>query len=479
MAELTHRTHQTRIVTAATTVALVLLFAAILPPCLAAQSPSPGFPGMTPDPMAANFARRGAAGDYSWEDLAEIALWASAVGTAPAANAAAQNTTAYMTTLRQAVAELRASGEMQGAVRDAAAAGDYILTYMHRKFLKSYSTLQTQLDTLLGNGRYNCVSSAVLYLILAQSQGLAVQGVITRDHAFATVYQGDASWDVETTNPYGFDPGNRREFLDQFGKATGFAYVPARNYRDRTSVSPLELISLILSNRIAELESRRRYAEAVPLALNRAALLAGRQYPGGFFTDPRKDLRDRVLNYGASLLNAGKEEDGLRWAAYAETAFLQADGQGDSRWQEYINVLVNNRVAKLCRARRFEEARSFLTENQTLLDPAAYRSLEIQVTDGELVTLVSGIKQAGDTADVIARLDRAEAAGLLPATRARELRDNISRWRVADYHNRFATAFNRRDYSLARSILDEALAEFPGDRQLGADRTTLNRATEG
>jgi hypothetical protein len=425
--------------------------------------------------MATDFVRRGATADYSWEDLAEIALWASAVGTAPAANAAA-----YMTTLRQAVAELRASGEMQGAARDAASAGDYILSYMHRKFLKSYSTLQTRLDTLLGNGRYNCVSSAVLYLILAQSQGLAVRGVITRDHAFVTVYRGEASWDVETTNPYGFDPGNRREFHDQFGKATGFAYVPARNYRDRTSVSPLELVSLILFNRIAELESRRRYAEAVPLALNRAALLAGRQNPaaGGFFSDPRKDLRDRVLNYGASFLKAGNEEDGLRWAVYAETAFLQADGQSDPRWQEYIGALANNRVTKLCRARHFEEARSFLTENQTLIDPAAYRSLEIQITESELVTLANNIKQAGDTADVLARLDRAEAAGLISAPLLRELRDNISRWRVADYHNRFATAFNKRDFSLARRILDEALAEFPGNRQLGVDRNTLDSAAQ-
>jgi hypothetical protein len=306
-----------------------------------------------------------------------------------------------------------------------------------------------------------------------------VQGVITRDHAFATVYQGDASWDVETTNPYGFDPGNRREFHDQFGKATGFAYVPARNYRDRTSVKPLELVSLILSNRIAELESRSRYAEAVPLALNRAALLADRPTVAGFFTDPRQDLRDRLLNYGASLLKAGKEEEGLAWAAYAETAFLRAGGQTDSRWQEYVNALVNNRVAKLNRARHFEEAHRFLTENQTLLDPAAYRSLEIQVTDGELVTLVSGIKQADDAVAALARLDRAEAAGLLPAPRARELRDHVSRWRVVDYHNRFAAAFNKRDFPLARRILDEALVEFPANRQLDTDRSTLDRAVGG
>ncbi|MDR3174091.1 MAG: hypothetical protein LBU19_07570, partial [Treponema sp.] len=62
---------------------------------------------------------------------------------------------------------------------------------MHREFLRSYSAMQTRLDTLLSNGRYNCVSSAVLYLILARSQGLDVRGVAARDHAFASLRQGD------------------------------------------------------------------------------------------------------------------------------------------------------------------------------------------------------------------------------------------------------------------------------------------------
>ena len=127
-----------------------------------------------------------------------------------------------------------------------------------------------------------------------------MRAVAARDHAFASFHWGDESWDVETTNPYGFDPGSRREFHDQFGKATGFTYVPARNYRDRTAISPLELVSLIIHNRIAEAESRGRYAGAVTLALNRAVLLEGRKDPAlsNFFTDPRQDLNDRILNYG-------------------------------------------------------------------------------------------------------------------------------------------------------------------------------------
>jgi hypothetical protein len=452
-----------------------LVFFAVCP--CGAQSPRNGFPSLTPDSRALEFARLGDGG--SWEDLTAAALWASALGmdSAAASQASASQASSasrgYMDTLRQAVEELRAG--FTGT--DAKAQGDYILSYMHRKFLRSYSTRQSRLDTLLSNGRYNCVSSAVLYLILAKSQGLEARGVATRDHAFVTVTQGDEFWDVETTNLYGFDPGNRREFHDQFGKLTGFAYVPARNYRDRIGLSPLELISLIIHNHIADLEQQGRYDRAVPLALSRVSLLAERRTPAvsDFFADPGQDLRERILNYGASLLNAGREEEGLRWAVYAGPSFAGAGGQDDPRWQNYINLLVSNRTVKLCRAGRFDEAHGFLADNRSLIDSSEYRTLETMITDAELTTLANGVKQAADAVSAMARLDEAESAGLLPVSRARELRDHLSLWLVTDFHNRFAAAFNRRDYSLARTILDEGLAKFPDNRQLLGDSGTLER----
>ncbi|MDR0399388.1 MAG: hypothetical protein LBH51_00415 [Treponema sp.] len=448
----------------------MLLGLALFPQVLGAQHPQGNFPSLQPDPLAAEYARRGESG-YSWEDLAEIALWASTVG----ASANSRNSGDPRRVLRQAVEELDA--EIR-AEPDPKVRGDYILSYMHKKFLRSYAALQTRLDTLLTTGRYNCVSSAILYLILAQSQGLTVRGVAARDHAFATVLGDQESWDVETTNAYGFDPGNRREFHDQFGKLTGFAYVPARNYRDRTSISPLELVSLIFHNRIAELEGRNRYAEAVPLALNQAVLLAGREDPAlsSFFPDPQQHLNDRILNYGASLLNGGKEEEGLAWAGYAKSAY--AGAETDTRWQEYIDALVSNRVAKLCRSGRFDQARRFLADAESLHGGAEQRRLESLILDAEFTALVNGIRQDSEAAALLLRIDAAESEDTLPPARVREIRNHINRWRFTNFHNRFATAFNKRDYTLARQILEEALGEFPDNPQLRNDQSTLNRALE-
>jgi hypothetical protein len=262
----------------------------------AQSSPSgSGFPGLEPDPQAQEYARLEVSRSYSWQELAEIALWASGAGS---------DIDRFMDRILNAAAELKDSPSLPAEPRSRA---DFILRYIHNTMLKNYAERQTRVDEVFVNGRYNCVSSAVLYLILAASQGIDAWGVVTRDHAFVTVRAGTETIDVETTNPYGFDPGNRQEFHDDFGRLTGFAYVPARNYRNRADLSPLELISLIFSNRIFDLESRSRYAESVPLALNRFALLSRRNNPvsSPFFSDPDQELMDRLLNFGASLVRAG------------------------------------------------------------------------------------------------------------------------------------------------------------------------------
>jgi hypothetical protein len=53
----------------------------------------------------------------------------------------------------------------------------------------------------------------------------------------------------------------------------------------------------------------------------------------------------------------------------------------------------------------------------------------------------------------------------------RTYRDNLA----ADYHNRFASAWNRRNFDEARRILNEGLAEFPDNRQLLSDRDIVDR----
>ncbi|MDR0601832.1 MAG: hypothetical protein LBG42_05570 [Treponema sp.] len=481
-----------------------VVFAAVFAfaPVSAAARPPSVFPSLEPDRAAVLYAEWGNAG-YSWEDLAEISLWASST---PAENEA--GSARLMERIRAGAAELGA--DLPSGARER---GEYVLSFMHAKFLKSYSLLQTRVDTLLENGRYNCVSSAVLYLILAKSAGLDARGVMTKDHAFVQVDVDGEPVDVETTSPYGFDPGNRKEFHDGFGRLTGFAYVPAGNYRDRSSITPIELVSLILSNRIADLENRKRFAEAVPLAVKRTALLEGRPDPTSnfFFEDPRRDLVIRIFNFGASLLGAGKEEDALRWAAIAEPAYPDSE-----RWQEFINAAVNNRLVKFIRQKQAAGARDFLAARASVLSGENYERMDAMVLEAELAEMAQAVKSADEAGGALAAIAAAEKRAVLPAERIAELRTFVvektaallaappardwsaaiaflekaaadygssRRWEqalenyrvnyAAEYHNRFADAYNTRNFDEARRILDEGLALFPGNRLLLADRQKL------
>jgi tetratricopeptide (TPR) repeat protein len=490
---------------------MAVLALAVVPLRAAEPAAAGNFPRLEADPKAGEFSLLDRNGIYSWQDLTDIALWAS--GGSTSGIYAGKNVKEIIV---NAARELRQSPLPE----DFRERGEYVLTFMHDRFLKTYSLHQTRVDEIFNSGRYNCVSSAVLYTILAASAGLDVCGVMTRDHAFVTVNTGDESIDVETTNPYGFDPGNRREFYNAFGTVTGFAYVPARNYRDRVSISQFELVSLIISNRIADLESRGRYPEAVPLAVDRAALLARRTNPvnSSFFVDPNRDLLDRIFNYGASLIKAGQETDALVWCNTAWRHYGNTDSTAaDPRWQEFTYAALNNYVVKLLRARQISEARTVLTQYTSRVSRTYYNQLNSLVVDAELLNRISGIRGAEDAEAVLRTIASAENQSTISANRAMELRNfilikegerlateqgppaaiayteaAIARYgknanleealrvhrsnRVADLHNSFADLFNRREYESARKFLQAALTEFPGNRQLTADLNLTEQA---
>ena len=385
---------------------------------ISAQTRAAAFPRLLPDPKALEYFNLGNDDGYSWTSLAEISLWAS--GDTGSAN---------LERIKSIAQEIKNSPGLPGNNKDRA---EFVLNYMHKNILRTYSLYQTRIDTLLSNGRYNCVSSSVLYSILCESLGIKTFGVVTRDHAFVIIPAEETEIDVETTTAYGFDPGNRREFHDQFGKVTGFTYVPAGNYSDRETISPLLLISLILNNRIAEMERQRRWADAVPIGIDRAALLLGNSLAvinndlsrKSIFTDPRKDLIDRLLNYAASLLRSNREEDCLNWAIAASSLYPD-----EERWQESIMAAVNNRITRFLRERKLNDAGIFLENNRLHLTQANYMQLNNLIQNNKAI----------------------------------------------DYHNRFATAWNRRNYAEAERILNEGLAEFPENPQLLSDKQILER----
>lgn len=391
-----------------------------------------------------------------------------------------------------------------GEVGDASQRGEALLQYLHQNLLKRYYEYQTRIDVLFREGTFNCVSSAVVYLVFGRSLGLDVAGVKTTDHAFCTVRTASGLVDVETTNRYGFDPGSKKEFTDSFGKATGFSYVPPHQYGRRAAIGDRELVSLILSNRIAALERSNRFGDAVPFGVDRYALLG----------DPatKSFMIDRFLNYASSLNQGGRYAEGLAFV----TAVRGRWGEPD-RYTPVIRTLTNNIAVSLVRKGDYRGANAFLEDlrGKGDISDADYAKYHGMVADKLLFDQV----QAAPFDEALAAVQAAYAgkeigidqyAGYIAALHLREaiVRNKaegpLAAAAVVDaglqiipgeprlvkarsayrynyavgVHNQFAGLFNGKKFAEAKALVEGALEKVPDNRTLRDDLALVRRQLE-
>jgi hypothetical protein len=369
---------------------------------------------------------------------------------------------------------------------------ELLLQWLHEHILTRYIEIQTRMDVLLDQGSYNCVSSAVLYMIFASQLDLQVQGVETQDHAFCVLTLPQGNVDIETTTPYGIDPGSRKEFTDAFSH-TGYNYVPPGNYRDRTINNQKQMISLILQNRMASLQRHNDHEPVVNLAVNRWVL-----YPD---SKALADLHSAFGNWAAWLNGRQRYQEAFDFILQVSREFdLLSDNQNR------LYQLAHNRLAQELQDSDLQAARFFLDSTNGVLLPQDQQSLEdlyfqedlkrsmesssysqalellhqawqnqritqpiytrwlyyLHQNQAVLLSQQEGWYQAWQ---FLTNLPEEEASLPLLKNTARQMQDN---W-AAEQHNSFAQAFQHEDYSTARTILEAALLLDPLNTMLLRD----------
>ena len=188
----------------------------------------------------------------------------------------------------------------------AAARGEALLHWVHERVLTGgYQSEQTDLSVLLDTGKFNCVSSAVLYNILALKLGLDARAIEVPDHAFSIVYDGADHMDVETTTADGFNPA--RERIAAFEELTGFRYIPQSDKANRREIGAAGLAALIYYNHaVADLQAGR-YREA--LVANFRAMSLDQE-----FVSAVKNAIAALANWSAELARQGDWERGVEIA---------------------------------------------------------------------------------------------------------------------------------------------------------------------
>ena len=380
---------------------------------------------------------------------------------------------------------------------------EYVLTFLHENIFQRYDEFQTRIDQVLSRGSFNCVSSAVLYMIFSRSVGIPVVGIGTADHAFCAVVLADGRVDVEATSVYGFDPGKKREFHDAFGNVTGYSYVPPSQYGGRADLSEKQLIALILQNRISLLESGKKYAQAVELAVDRFAIAPGES--------THSHLVRGVLNYAAGLNERREHKEAIDFL----DRFVDAYGWSVSLKDIYA-ILHYNRVVVLIQGGAFSQALEAMEELEEpgWITPEVMQDLRSQVaerilakelplvTPAEGITLLAALRDGGllseqryldfavmlvskEASEVAAGGDYLAAAAVIDdaimvfgTDRRLNAARTAYRYNYAvEVHNAFAALFNKGEYAAASALLKAAIEKVPESNILHNDLKALEKTS--
>jgi tetratricopeptide (TPR) repeat protein len=116
-----------------------------------------------------------------------------------------------------------------------------------------YDFHQSAVAPIFHGGRYNCVSSAVLYVILARKFGLHARGVILPTHVFVEIGLPDGRIiEVETTTPQGYDWVHDGKFYRDrapgWFQARDLPPSTHKDYLERKIVEPLALLAHNMAN---------------------------------------------------------------------------------------------------------------------------------------------------------------------------------------------------------------------------------------
>ncbi len=378
-----------------------------------------------------------------------------------------------------------------------AARADRLLQFLHSGELKRYEFYQTRVDVLLDTGAFNCVSSAIVYNLTAEAIGLKTAAVETPDHAFSQVILPDRTVDVETTSALGFDPGQKREFHDAFGKLTGFAYVPPGNYSKRTSIDDGGLIVLILRNLMTEAQSRGDTVSPVGLSWDVRVLdpssesdaLVVRSYQNYLVGLNRSGDYSGgldILTRLESILGRNAQIDQLT-AAFAQNLIVTRMGSGDysgareavQRWSSRTSRSGADWNGMILKAQAQTEYRNAgWAASLKWLDgfrqsnPREVLQLRASLTLQELQK-----RSAGNAWDAALSFWDSLPADLKAEQQIGKMGAMLSYNASVDYHNRFAALMNQGDIPAAKAVLQEGRGRFPLSTLLQQDQRQLARRT--
>lgn len=124
--------------------------------------------------------------------------------------------------------------------------GQLLLKSLHDgPMAAGYEGGQANLVTLLKTRKYNCVSSAALFMIVAERLGLKVRMVEIPEHVYCEAFDGKKWVDVEPTNAHGFAANPNRKGIADIKARHGYEDGSPKAAEFRYPLSDLQFVAVV------------------------------------------------------------------------------------------------------------------------------------------------------------------------------------------------------------------------------------------
>lgn len=335
---------------------------------------------------------------------------------------------------------------------------ELIMKVMYDNVLSNYSRRQTKLSVMFKTGNYNCVSSSLLFLALAKDCGLDARIQETSVHAFITVYTKDGQkFDVETTNPAGVNPGEKKMISQNSSGSKKYTIVPKTYYSNRVEISDRKAVTLPAKNICAELSDKNEFEKGIPLAASVYEFVTKEK------AAVRKDYDAICANFAAYANQNRQYEAALKLLR----AVMGHYGKSDLLIRNY-NDIAYNAVAESCNINDFNNARNLLV---------SYNYYLTEKTTQEISDMIFESEKLEEIQDLMHQNKFLEAAKLADEALLRQSQNQQFKKAKSNslynhgviVHNQVVPLLNNKEYKEALQILENALKDNPSNQMINDD----------
>lgn len=335
---------------------------------------------------------------------------------------------------------------------------ELIMKVMYDNVLSNYSRRQTKLSVMFKTGNYNCVSSSLLFLALAKDCGLDARIQETSVHAFITVYTKDGQkFDVETTNPAGVNPGEKKMISQNSSGSKKYTIVPKTYYSNRVEISDRKAVTLPAKNICAELSDRNEFEKGIPLAASVYEFVTKEK------AAVRKDYDAICANFAAYANQNRQYEAALKLLR----AVMDHYGKSDLLVRNY-NDIAYNAVAESCNINDFKNARNLLVSYNYYLTEKTTQEISDMIFESEMLEEIQDLMHQNKFLEAAKLADEA----LLRQSQNQQFKkakSNSLYNHGVTVHNQVVPLLNNKEYKEALQILENALKDNPSNQMINDD----------